>query len=351
VLTGGSARPTAEQFELLDMTMDSEHYDIGIDAIATYLPRATAGLAELQERGLLRGSVETLSSFGFGKVHLAGEESNFQMAMCAAEKLFSENDIDRGEVGAILYATALSSSATMWNAPRRKLPGDGVLRLDETDDLFKYPASRLQSELDLPRASVIGINQLGCASTFAALRMARAMIADDRDLDAVLCVSADKFPPGEPRDLVYNVVSDGASAALVRRNARRNRIVASTQVTKGAMWDGGSLENEIIAAYFPTAKSVIDQTLVKAGLTIADISLVIPHNVSARSWEILGKLIGCPPHLIYTRNIRCVGHTIASDNILNLQSATSEGLVSTGDYLLLFTFGYGLNWACMILEH
>jgi 3-oxoacyl-[acyl-carrier-protein] synthase III len=333
------------------MTTASERYDIGIDAVATYLPAATASLAELEARGLLRGSVETLSSFGFRQVHLAGEQSNFQMAVCAAEKLFAENDIDRAEVGAILYATALGSSATMWNAPRRKLPGDGVLRLDEVDDLFKYPASRLQSELDIPGASVIGINQLGCASTFAALRMARAMIRDDSDLDAVLCVSADKFPPGEPRDLVYNVVSDGASAGLVRRNATRNRIVACTQVTKGALWDSGSAENEIVAAYFPTAKSVIERALLKADLTIEDISLVIPHNVSARSWEILGKLIGCPPHLIYTKNIPCVGHTIASDNILNLQTATAEGRISKGDYLLLFTFGYGLNWACMILEH
>ena len=333
------------------MTTDFERYDIGIDALATYLPATTASLVELKARGLLRGSVATLTSFGFGQVHLAEHESNFEMALCAAERLFSEGRIDRDEVGAILYATALSSSATMWDPSRSRLPGDGVMRLDEVDDLFKYPASRLQSELDLPRASVVGINQLGCASTFAALRMARAMIADDSGLNAVLCVSADKFPPDEPRDLVYNVVSDGASAALVRRNAERNRIVACTQVTKGAMWDGGSLENEIVAAYFPTAKSVIDETLLKAGLTIDDISLVIPHNVSARSWEILGKLIGCPPHLIYTENIRCVGHTIASDNILNLQSATNQGLISTGDYLLLFTFGYGLNWACMILEH
>jgi 3-oxoacyl-[acyl-carrier-protein] synthase-3 len=332
------------------MVTESQRYDIGVDAVASYLPSETASLADLKARGLLRGSIDTLGSFGFGRVHLAGEQSNVEMALCAAEKLLSETEIDRDEIGLILYATALSSSATMWNDPQ-KGAGNSVLQLEAVDDLFKYPASRFQSELDLPGAAVVGINQLGCASIFAALRMARAMIADDSELDAVLCVSADKFPPSEARDLVYNVVSDGASAALVRRGAERNRIVACTQVTKGALWDGGSLENEIVAAYFPTAKSVIERTLAKAGLAIDDISLVIPHNVSARSWEILGKLIGCPPHLIYTDNIRCVGHTIASDNILNLQRATSEGLISRGDYLLLFTFGYGLNWACMILEH
>ena len=321
----------------------------GIEALAAYLPPETATLEQLHARGLLTGSVDTLRSFGFNRVHLAGEESNVEMAICAAERLLADSDVDRDEIGLILYATALTSSSTMSNAGTLK--SKGVLHLDEVPDLFRYPASRLQSELDLPNASVIGINQLGCASIFAALRVARAMIAAESDLDTVLCVSADKFPPNQPRNLIYNVVSDGASAALVRRDAERNRILECTQVTKGALWDSGSLENEILAAYFPSAKNLIESTLEKAGLTIDDISLVIPHNVSTRSWEILGKLIGCPADRIYTDNIRCTGHTVASDNIMNLRRATEEGRIEKGDKLLLFTFGYGLNWACMVVEH
>lgn len=323
----------------------------GIEAVATYLPAESASLEQLSERGLLKGSVTALRSFGFDRVHLAGDESNVDMAILAARKLLSESDIDPEKIGLIIYATALSSSATMWDAADARGGASGVLQLDDVSDLFKYPASLLQSELDLPNASVMGINQVGCASIFAALRMARAMISSESELDSVLCVSADKFPPGESRDLVYNVVSDGASAALVRRGASRNRIVECAQITKGALWDGGSLENEIVAAYFPTAKSLIERTLAKAGLTIDDIALVIPHNVSARSWEILGKLIGCSRERIYTDNIGCAGHTIASDNLLNLERASDDGRIEKGDRLLLFTFGYGLNWACMILEH
>jgi len=339
-------------------------YHAGIEAIAEYLPPRMATLRELDTAGLLAGSAETLASFGFRTVHLAGEESNLDMAVAAVEKLFAENDIDRGEIGLVLYATALSSSSTMWNAePTRRAkrdqqPNDSnhparepVLELDEVADLFRYPASQLQSELDLPNASVIGINQLGCASIFAALRIARAMILAEEDLKSVLCVSADKFPPSRQRDLIYNVVSDGACAALVQRGAERNRIVECTHVTKGALWDAGSLENEILAAYFPTARTLIERTLEKAGLTIDDIALVIPHNVSLRSWEILGRLIGCPPERIYTENISRVGHTVASDTLLNLRRAEESGIIARGDFLLLFTFGYGLNWACMVVEH
>ena len=335
-------------------TARSKSYDTGIDALSEYLPPRVATLTELADAGLLSGPAETLASFGFGSVHLAGDESNLDMAVAAVERLFAENDIDRDEIGVILYATALSSSSTMWDAGTSTAANESsspVLQLNDVGDLFRYPASRLQSELDLPNAAVIGINQLGCASIFAALRIARAMILAEDDLRAVLCVSSDKFPPAGKRDLIYNVVSDGACAALVRRGASRNRIVECTHVTKGALWDSGSLENEILAAYFPTAKALIERTLAKAGLTMDDIALVIPHNVSLRSWEILGRLIGCPPEKIYTENISRVGHTVASDNLLNLRRVTESGRIRPGDHLLLFTFGYGLNWACMIVEH
>ena len=322
----------------------------GIEAVAEYLPPQVATVGELQQRGLLRGSAETLKSFGFETVHLANGESNLDMAVAAAEKLLDDMDIDRDEIGMILYAAALNSSSTLWNGNGVSRPGS-VLDLGNVHDLFKYPGSVLQTRLDLTNAAVVGINQVGCASIFAALRMARALINTEDDLRAVLCVSSDKFPAGQPRDLAYNIVSDGACAALVRRDANRNRIIECAQVTKGALWDSDEIENEIIAAYFPTAASLIERTLTNAGLTIDDIALVIPHNVSRRSWEILGRLIKCPADRIYTNNISKVGHTIASDNLLNLRHATDAGLIRKGDYMLLFTFGYGSNWASMVVQH
>lgn len=318
----------------------------GIEAIAEYLPPNVVSVGRLGELGLLRGSPETLQQFGFDTIHMACDETNLDMALSAAESLLDENDIDRDEIGMVLYAAALNSSSTLGASS-----GDSVLNLAEVDDLFKYPASVLQSELGLTNAAVMGINQVGCASIFSALRVARALLSSEDDLRSVLCVSADKFPAGRQRDLAYNLVSDGACAALVRRGGTRNRIVECAQVTKGALWDTGEIENEIIAAYFPTAASLIERTLEKAGLAMDDIALVIPHNVSRRSWEILGRLIKCPADRIYTDNIARVGHTIAADNLLNLRHATESGRISKGDYLLLFTFGYGSNWACMIVEH
>jgi len=319
---------------------------VGIDALTYWLPEASPTLAELEARGTVRGAA-TLASFGFRQARVAEAESHVDMAAHAVRSLLDETGTPADEIDLVLYAGALTSSTTMECGPA---PAGSVLHMRDFMDFFKYPVSRLQSEFDLTNASVAGIDQQGCAAIFSAIRFARATLLAEPDVRTVLCVSADRLPHDASREVVYNLVSDGACAMLLRRGAR-NRIMATHQVTKGAFWDAGSLENEIIAAYFPTARTVIETTLRKAGVTLDDIACVIPHNVSLRSWEILLGLIGCPREKLFSDNIGRVGHTIAADNFINLRDATDSGRIRQGDLLLLFTFGYGLNWSCMVVEH
>jgi 3-oxoacyl-[acyl-carrier-protein] synthase-3 len=316
--------------------------------LAYYLPAGRRSLAELHADGLLSGSPETLATFGFEYAHVADGETHLEMAVEAARQVLDRAPTDPAEVGLLLYATALTGSATMAGA--RAVDTGTVLRLDSVAECFQYPAPYLQAELELTRATVAGVDQQGCASLMSALRIGRAMLAAEPELGTVLCVSADVFPAGQPRDLVYNVISDGACAVLLRRGAP-NRILACAQVTKGSYWDAAAVEHEVMAAYFPTAKNLITTTLASAGLGLDDIALVIPHNVSLRSWDILRGLLELPADRVFTDNIARVGHTIASDNILNLRDAIDRGRVSAGDKLLLFTFGFGLNWSCMVVEH
>jgi 3-oxoacyl-[acyl-carrier-protein] synthase-3 len=321
---------------------------VGIDAVTYWLPAASPTLDELERHGTLRGAASTLAGFGFRQARVAASESHVDMAVSAARALLDETGTSPDDVDLVLYAGALTSSTTMECGPA---PAGTVLQLRDVMDFFKYPVSRLQSELDLTSAAVAGVDQQGCAAIFSAIRLGRATLLAEPDVRTVLCVSADRLPHGAPREMVYNLVSDGACAMLLRRGTPRNRIIATHHVTKGAFWDSGSLENEIIAAYFPTARTVIEDTLRKAGVTLDDIAWVIPHNVSLRSWEILLGLIGCPREKLFADNIGRIGHTIAADNFINLRDATDARLLRKGDLLLLFTFGYGLNWSCMVLEH
>lgn len=322
--------------------------DVGISGLAYYLPPLRRSLAQLQADGLLRGSAETLASFGFEHVHIAREESQVEMAICAAREALADSAVAAADVGLVLYAGALATSGTM--APPQEGPDAPVLRLDTIEQCFEYPVSALQAELELTSATVAGVNQQGCASLLSAIRLGRAMLATEPELRNVLCVGADVFPRYAPRDLVYNVISDGACAAVLSAGSL-NRILACRQVTKGDYWDAATLEHEVIAAYFPTARNLISDTLDAAELTLDDIALIVPHNVSRRSWDILRGLLRLPEERVFADNIARVGHTIAADNLLNLRDIQDRGLVARGDRLLLFTFGFGLNWSCMVLEH
>src|SRR5687768_15427188 len=199
--------------------------------LAYCLPATRRSLAELQADGLLTGSAETLASFGFEYAHVANGETNLEMAAQAARQVLEESATDPSEIGLLLYATALTGSATMAGGS----DPDTVLRLDTVAESFQYPASCLQAELELTRATVAGVDQQGCASLLSALRIGRAMLVAEPTLGTVLCVSADVFPAREPRDLVYNVISDGACAVLLKRDAP-NRILSCAQVTKGSYW-------------------------------------------------------------------------------------------------------------------
>jgi 3-oxoacyl-[acyl-carrier-protein] synthase III len=108
---------------------------------------------------------------------------------------------------------------------------------------------------------------------------------------------------------------------------------------------------EIVAAYFPTARTVIREALTSAGLRGEDIALILPHNVSLRSWEILLQLTGLRQDQLYDRNIPAKAHVISGDNFINLKDAEDQGRVQPGDRLLLFNFGFGASWATLLIEH
>ena len=170
------------------------------------------------------------------------------------------------------------------------------------------------------------------------------------DAQRVLCVSAEFFPECACREAIFNCTADAGCAVLVEAGAKRNRILHLSEITKGYYWDADLLRNEIVASYFPTAKHVIDDTLCRAGWSPADVTWVIPHNVSVRSWEILLGLNGIPRARLWDRNVALIGHTLAGDNFINLRDAIDDGSVRPGDRLLLFSYGYGAHWTALAME-
>lgn len=313
----------------------SRRPDIGISSTHYHLPKTRRSLDELAAGGQLTSSVAALKRFGFRRVHVA-QSAAHELARESVEGLLREFEIDPESVDHLIVATAL---------PRKV----GAVR--NPLSLFSYPATRLQSELGFRNAVVTATHQAGCVGLFTALQLARMTLQTDARARRIVCVGSDVLPATSRREILYNVISDGACAFLVEKDATRNRIVSHAQATRGFFWTPKAREHELIASYFPMARRVIEQALGDANLRASDVALVLPHNVNRRSWEILLDLVGIDETRLYDRNIARKGHTVAADPFINLQDATEEGRVQRGDRLLLFSFGFGAHWACTILEH
>ena len=309
---------------------------IGITAIEYALPERAVDLPTLHASGLLDSPVDVLAQFGFQCIRVSDRPAD-ELALIALRGLISDSAIDPESVDALLYAGAIPESHRVADAGA-ELEG------------FNYPVARLQYECGLINATAIGIGQAGCTGLMSAVALAADHLRANPEARRVVCVSADVLPADRKREIIYNVISDGACALVVERDAARNRILAHRHVAKGYYWNARVRKNEIVAAYFPTARTIVRDTLERQGLTANDIALIVPHNVSLRSWQILLPLLDMSTDRLFADNIAAKGHIIAADNFINLKDAWDSGRIAAGDCLLLFNFGFGANWACMLLE-
>lgn len=311
---------------------------IGITHLAYRLPADRLSLDEAAQRGLLASDASFLRDIGFEHCFVEEDRSaHEEMIVECGRELLARSELPRDEVGWLFRCSGLPNE----------------IRLHINDDVlaqFRYPVVHSQQRLDLQRASGMALSQQGCSGLLSGLYLAGELLRGNGP-HAVMCLAGDVLPTGSHREILYNVMSDAAGAVLVEKDARKNRILHFEQRAMPYYWDTPLHTTELLASYFPMAQRVIHVALDAAGLAPEDIAWVVPHNVSMRSWTILAELIGIPSSRIWTDNIARVGHTISCDHIINLFDMEEQGVLRSGDVLLLFTFGFGATWTCLLIEH
>ncbi len=315
-----------------------------IAGISYVFPERSRTVSELAGELQLTSSASTMESFGFESVHVAVAESPYELALAAASNLLAETGVDRDSIGLLIYG-GTPGSLSFAAATDAEAAAGGVCTMSR----FKYPATRLQYDLELHNAWPFAIDQLACTTLLGAARIARSMCLTE-GIERALCVSSEFFPANAGREAIFNCTSDAACAILIERNGARNRLVSATNVTKGYYWDVEALRDEIVASYFPTARHVLLRTIADAGWEPSDVDWIIPHNVSARSWEILSSLVRLPRARLFSENIARHGHTLAGDNFINYRDALDGGCIQPGQRVVLFSYGFGAHWTGIAVE-
>lgn len=276
---------------------------------------------------------------GFRYHHLcADSETAYDLA---AKAVASMVDPGISDVDAIIYATCIPANANLGQPERFASTAD-------VKHLMDFPVSRLQADLGLDRAFVVGIGQQACTSMLGSLRVAHGLIATDPELNRVLCVSADRFPPGATYEQAYSLISDGAAACIVSRQRGSYRLVAAHHITNGAMVCAD--DDETVGSYFAYTHRLVTELLIKAGLTAAQLDWVVPQNTDRKAWQILSRLLGIDGARVSCLSLADVAHVISGDNIINLAALDDSGGVASGHRILLTMAGYGMNWQGVVLE-
>ena len=312
--------------------------EIFVDHLACALGEEMSTVEESAAQGRTRSSAEVLRDAGFRHHHLCRPMTT---AYALAERAVKDIHGALGDIGAIVYSTCIPVNGSI---------GDEV-RFRETRDvkhLMDFPASHLQSDFGLERAVVIGLNQQACTGMLGSLRLARMALLAEPDIRRVLCVTADRFPGGAVYEQAYNLISDGAAACIVSAERGGFRLVACHGVTNGAM--ALVSDDETVGSYFNYAHRVIQETLAKGRLEMKEIAWIVPQNMHVKAWQILARLLRFDAERVYFHTLPDVAHVISGDNIVNLKRLLDDGAIQTGEKVLLFMAGYGMNWQCVVLE-
>ncbi len=276
-------------------------------------------------------------------------ESNACMAKAAAEQVLHDTGLTPLDLDALVVATC---------SPDRLLPAQ---------------ACDLQAVLGARNAAAFDV-QAACTGFLYALNVAEGLVATEQ-AEHVLVVATEKLTTiMDWSDRTTAVLfGDGAGATLVRPSRGGRGILSSYMKSDGTLAEllyrpgGGAAHppdaallkdhsyfikmagREVFKAAVLSMTDACDQALARAGLTAADIDLLIPHQANIRIIESTAKHAGIAMDKVYV-NVDRYGNTSAASIAIALDEAVRSGRLTSGMKVMFVAFGSGFTWASTVVQ-
>jgi len=167
---------------------------------------------------------------------------------------------------------------------------------------------------------------------------------------------------------------DGAGATVLRKSNGSGRgILSSVMRSDGNLAEllyrpaGGALEpmtqsvleagrhmvrmegREVFKNAVRSMSEACDVALKRAGLTIDDVDLLVPHQANIRIIEATAKYAGLPLEKVFI-NVDRYGNMSSASVPVGLDEAQEQGLIGPGANVLTVAFGAGLTWGAVALR-
>jgi 3-oxoacyl-[acyl-carrier-protein] synthase-3 len=208
----------------------------------------------------------------------------------------------------------------------------------------------------LRHAVAFTVSHQSCATGLLAIDLAGRLLAAEPDPDALALVLAGEKAFTIESQLLpeTSIFGEGSAACLIRRSGPRDRLRSYVTRHRGD-FDGERVD---VAARFEKEypdlmAGVILSAVQRAGLQLADIELILPHNVNVVSWQRVCKRLGYPVSQVVLDMIPVSGHVFCADGFLNLQVARERGSLADGAPYVIAAAGAGrgATFSAMVFEH
>lgn len=285
---------------------------------------------------------------GIAERRIAGEgETAVTMGIQAAREALQMADVDPAEVDLVIAATATPDRifpATACMIQDAIGAQGGAFDLSAGCSGFIYAlsvAAKMIEAAQVRRALVVGTEALSHITDWSD-RTTCVLFGDGA---GAFYLEADEEPGGL---LAFELGSDGSGGHLLT-----GPIVGNSYTPAVAP----ELSRQYLVmhgrAVYRFATRVMGQAaekaLRRAGLSVEDIDLFIPHQANLRIIESAAKHLKLPMEKVYV-NIHRYGNTSAASIPVACCEAVEEGRLNPNDTVVMVGFGAGLTWAAAVAQ-
>ena len=107
--------------------------------------------------------------------------------------------------------------------------------------------------------------------------------------------------------------------------------------------------NELFKVAVRSMADISAEMLQKAGLTVDDVDIVIPHQANQRITDAVASRLGVPEEKVYS-NIAEHGNTSSASIPIAMDECIQSGRIKEGSIVLLTAFGGGVTWGATVLQ-
>lgn len=279
----------------------------------------------------------------------AADETTASMAVEAARRALDDAGLEPKDVDEIVVAT---------DTPEVYIPDTAAF------------VQHLLGAREVPAYDLAGS---GCAGFLQALDVARSRVLSGQRRVLVIGVELlSRLMDWSDRSTAV-LFGDAAGAAVVGDTGGGSEILAAVAGTDGSRWDiltleaggtrmpftspegrraldsivmnGREVYREAVARMSGAARAVLE----KAGRSLADVSLVVPHQANLRIIQAVGKALGVSAEKVFV-NVQEYGNTGSASVPLALADARAAGRLRPGDLVLMTSFGAGFHWAATLVR-